>query len=661
MARKHSVKPKGSKSGPKAFNKNDGKLKHWERLEDIPLDEEDRFHANKDRILLNGNEDDLDDEGDEDEVFALKGMPEDSDEEEGSGDEVDDDEDMEADEIPEAPKQAKKKSKSKKGKTSPPSSETSDSESEEEGWGNKKAAYYASNDAQIDSEDEEANELEEQEAKRLQSKARDTLADDDFGLGDAIEEADEPEDDIAEVPVSVTPSLPQDRPSLLRHLEKTSPEALALARDWEDVALTLVKTKAKIEEMESLSPDALSLGMTHLHYQTLLTYATTLAFYLHLRASEKYATHPELLKSHPIMGRLLTLKQSLSTLEEISAEDSSDDDEDEDDEDVDAYNLWAMDQLKGLEADELQGLLEDASDLINPSKGISEEKENSNKSNKKKKAPSQEDERPKKKRKTSSETKPSVAIPIFDLVEPEFPSKKSSKVANKSSSSSRSNTDDVDAFGEYNSLQNADAEDKAARKRSLRFHTAKIESATARRERARAGAGGDDDIPWKDRKRDKDARTKKELAKTRGQGGADLDDEEPQPRDTKRDGLDIEMDGSDNDDAEGYYDLVKRKSKEKKEKKKAEYDEIQAATRLQHVEEDVDGPRSLTRAILKNRGLTPHRSKSVRNPRVKKRQRYEKAKKKISSQKAVYKGGVGAGKYEGEKSGISKVIKSVSL
>lgn len=79
-------------------------------------------------------------------------------------------------------------------------------------------------------------------------------------------------------------------------------------------------------------------------------------------------------------------------------------------------------------------------------------------------------------------------------------------------------------------------------------------------------------------------------------------------------------------------------------------------------DETADGPRSLTRAILKNKGLTPHRSKSVRNPRVKKRQRYEKAKKKVSSQKAVYKGGLAAtGKYEGEKSGISKVTKSVRL
>ena len=79
-------------------------------------------------------------------------------------------------------------------------------------------------------------------------------------------------------------------------------------------------------------------------------------------------------------------------------------------------------------------------------------------------------------------------------------------------------------------------------------------------------------------------------------------------------------------------------------------------------DDSADGPRSVSRAILANKGLTPKRSKSVRNPRVKKRQRYEKAKKKVSSQKAVYKGGLATtGKYEGEKSGITKVIKGVRL
>lgn len=80
-------------------------------------------------------------------------------------------------------------------------------------------------------------------------------------------------------------------------------------------------------------------------------------------------------------------------------------------------------------------------------------------------------------------------------------------------------------------------------------------------------------------------------------------------------------------------------------------------------EDENTGPRSLTRVILKNKGLTPHRPKSVRNPRVKKRMRYEKAQKTVSSQKAIYKGGLSqtGGRYEGEKSGITKVVKSVRL
>ena len=82
-----------------------------------------------------------------------------------------------------------------------------------------------------------------------------------------------------------------------------------------------------------------------------------------------------------------------------------------------------------------------------------------------------------------------------------------------------------------------------------------------------------------------------------------------------------------------------------------------------NAQDNMSGPRSLTRAILANKGLTPRRAKAVRNPRVKKRQKFEKAKKKLSSQTPVYKGGLvqSGGRYDGEKSGISKVVKSVQL
>jgi len=66
--------------------------------------------------------------------------------------------------------------------------------------------------------------------------------------------------------------------------------------------------------------------------------------------------------------------------------------------------------------------------------------------------------------------------------------------------------------------------------------------------------------------------------------------------------------------------------------------------------------------MLANKGITPRRPKASRNSRVKKREQFEKAKKKVSSQKAVYKGGIGdVNKYEGEKTGITKVVKSIKL
>lgn len=81
---------------------------------------------------------------------------------------------------------------------------------------------------------------------------------------------------------------------------------------------------------------------------------------------------------------------------------------------------------------------------------------------------------------------------------------------------------------------------------------------------------------------------------------------------------------------------------------------------LEEQDDASGGPRSLTRAIEKNRGLTPHRAKANRNPRVKKKLAYEKAKQKVGSMRAVYKGGQGAlgGNYQGETSGISVKPKS---
>jgi len=190
----------GSKSKSKSSHKSDGKLKKWNTISDIPMDEEDQcascisllrlefqlpihfavVHASKDKILLDGehNGDDVDD----DEVFALKGIDdEDSEEDEGfygyEEDDVPDDE-PEIEKKAPATKKNSKISQKAKGKTA------ASEEEEEEGWGRGRAAYYSSNANQLESDDEEGNELEEQEAKRLQAAICKEMTDDDFGLND---------------------------------------------------------------------------------------------------------------------------------------------------------------------------------------------------------------------------------------------------------------------------------------------------------------------------------------------------------------------------------------------------------------------------------------------------------------------------------------------
>ncbi|KAF8809583.1 hypothetical protein BYT27DRAFT_7187900 [Phlegmacium glaucopus] len=651
MPRRRTAKGResGSKSQSKSFHKSDGKLKKWNTISDIPMDEEDQFHTSKDKILLDGDHND-DDDGDDDEVFALKGIDDDSEEDEeiykDEDDEVPDDE-VEIETKGPTTKKKSKRSKKAKGKTAE-SSEEEEEEEEEEGWGRGRAAYYSSNADQLESDDEEGNELEEQEAKRLQAAIRKEMTDDDFGLNDNPEVIrKDVMDDIVESTTSVLPSLPTDKKGLLRHLEKTSPESLALARDWDETARNLQRTRERISKIEAEDADALHLGMVHLHYQTLLSYSTMLAFYLHLRSSAKYAQRPSLLQSHPILQRLLTLKQSLATLEDLDfagSDSNSEDDEDEydgsmamDDILADGEQVWRIDSTGRLEPNELAELLDDAklSSAKKPEKSTREP--------------------PKKKRKTAQD-RPQPVAPIFDLVEPQF-------VSSKSSSSHEPHANDADPYGEMTVLHSADLADKSARKKTLRFHTSKIDSASARRQGARnQAAGGDDDLPYRQRKKERDAQLVKEVAKKlNNQGGEDLNDEDPQPRvGEKR----LRQDEADADESpDEYYELVKKKSKEKKEKKKAEYEEANGRVRIDLEEDGNEGPRSLTRAILKNKGLTPHRPKSVRNPRVKKRMRYEKAKKTVSSQKAIYKGGLSqsGGKYEGEKSGISKVVKSVRL
>ncbi|EJC98864.1 uncharacterized protein FOMMEDRAFT_170690 [Fomitiporia mediterranea MF3/22] len=703
MPRRRTSRPKSAASN----SRRKSSIRRWENREDIPLDEIDEFHEQRDKILLEGEEAAPDSDYDDDEVFALKGLAESSDEEMDEEDE--EDEEDEAEEVSKPQKKAKakqtKKSEKKSGKkvTSSDEDKSEDEEEEEESWGTKKSAYYSSNAAQIESDDEEAHEMEEQEARRIQAKLRASMREEDFGYSEALQSAVDlqPIDDLWKQDEKPLPTpAGTDRASILRHLQKTDPVSLALAFEWEDIACSVMKIEQQIAEIPD-STENKALGLIHVHHQTLLTYAALLAFYVHLRSSEKYAARPDLLRQHPILKRLLTLKQSLITFEELGfiASDSEDDldseeideldldlDDDEDHDDGMGMDLdgramldtWVTTRKRGLDVGELEQLLSEANASAKTKKPLNPDNETK----------VTESLPPKKKQKRSD----GKAVPTkvtFDVEEPTLPSKSKAKKTSTSlsslglddhasSSSAKSSGFDF-GFGEATSLDEADKQDKSTRRKALRFHTSKIEASSLRRQNARTALGGDDDVPYRERKKAREEKEKEAARKRRaslGTGGDDLDlnDGDPPPEEYGRKGEEEKSgsgDDAEEDEEDGYYSLVKRQKSAKKAEKKAQYEAAKETTRINFSDENTstNQQRAITRAILTNKGLTPHRlnkNKAARNPRVKKRQKFEKAKKKLASQKAIYKGGVEGGggrggRYDGETSGISKVVKSVKL
>lgn len=400
-------------------------------------------------------------------------------------------------------------------------------------------------------------------------------------------------------PVVSTRPIPLDKNAALRHMEKTNPETLALAYDWEDIATKVVRTQEKIKECVYSSTFTLNFDLRCIDFrplnktpkswgcficttvrfpshiqlkslmrvliEALLTYATTLAFYLYLRASEHYSQRPDLLRSHPIFSRLLQLKQALSSLEEldfhVSESDSGiGDSEDEELEDASAFlKRYHNDSLLTFD---LAELLQEAEEAVTPVRAKTKPKAAA--------PPLPIKEPPKKKRKTLTSAKPA---PVFDLEEPTYVPLKPRAHARTAVSARE------DVFGDAVVLGAADAADKKARGHTLRFHTSKIESASARRQGARMALGGDDDVPYRERRKVKDARAQREAqAGMRGQGGDDLDDAQP-----TRGALEADVNGGDEEsaeeDADGYYSLVQKRKREKKESKKTAYETAQAENR----------------------------------------------------------------------------------
>ena len=710
------------------------------------------------RVDQSGSGVDLDEVSDDEEVFALD-LPSDGDssEEDSVDDEDDDDDDDDEEEMDGVEqiftKDFKAKDELPKGRfakapvpssqsDSSASSESSDSsdssdssnsksdeeqeeesdEEEEEKW--HPSSYHATRrtPGELNSDDSEADDeafqLEVDEARRLQKKSRAGLDEDDFRSTTTSVEGvpilenvkvgklEEEETIINEDNKSVE----MTEETSIALLLKNNPETLALVDDFSTCSLKLQDVSAKLEEvraMEEVHPslplleleNRLSLlssfclpipCLTRSMAEALSTYLTNLTFYFSLLLQR----HPSTTLVGKVLDRLAGLRGCLATMEELeltSAEIDDDDDlselagseEEDEGEEIDEEDEESEEDVIG--RDELAELLRETTDASSSLGELA--RTLGEKGSKKRPAIDDDDDEDEHAQvvsigKGKKETKKAKKEPfdIFSLI-PSLP-----PLAPRTLTPSRPSSSSASDYIEPTLLTSSDLAEKEAKKHSLRFHVSQVNQRAARREKARTGGmGGDEDLPRRSKERSRREVLKRQDHSAvdgggRGEGRVGLDAEDWEDGERRVAG---EVRGED-----GYYELVKKGKEEGRERKKEDYDRRKALDRsvflplrfsgmrplmhgsnrdeLQTISSSsAAGPREANRQMLSNKGLTPRRAKINRNPRVKKRMQYAKAVKKVESMKPVFKkekAREGREGYAGEKSGIAgKVVKSVRL
>ncbi len=498
-------------------------------------------------------------------------------------------------------------------------------EEDEENWGTSRADYY-----NADVIETEADALEEEaEARRLQQKQLTAMTEADFGFDESawVDESQKTQDRRPAVEKLPEIQIPENATTeeRLQMLKSRYPEFEPLSKDFLALQDTyrILKKEIDLPSVKVSQENQRKVSLTK--FRALSSYLGSIAMYLALLTSSKtgVALAPGQLREHPVMGNLVRCRQLWQ----------------------DAQTLRAVEVPVDREKE-----VSVAEEDIMPLKTVAPVVEQKKK-----------DKRAKKQRPepVTSELRPS------ETVEKDIKPKKSRKSKRNDleellTASMQKPAEDESDFGDEAPLTTEEAAEKARRKKSLRFYTSQIAQKANKRGAASRQAGGDDDVPHKERLRDKQERLMRE-AEQRGRADVHGDEAFNDSGDESLAGRDL------NDDANEYYDMLVKNNKLKKADKREKAEAYAEAARqgAQVYEEEQigpDGKRKITYAIEKNKGLTPKRKKDVRNPRVKKRKKYDEKMKKLSSIRQVYKGGEGRGGYGGEATGIkTNVVKSIKL
>ncbi|KAK7935406.1 hypothetical protein PG985_000901 [Apiospora marii] len=533
------------------------------------------------------------------------------------GDEEDSETDEETAELARLAKRMAKKGKKSKA------DEAKEKEDEDmEGWGTSKKDYYGADEIQKESE----AVAEEMEAKRLQKKQRAKMAESDFIESEWLTAKDDEDQEERDVVTEVLGDMeiPEDMSEhdRLRLLQSRYPELEPLAEE-------LLALQPQLDQLRKDSEGQPGRSLPMIKYRVCGSYVATLGMYFALLTSparddegSSKPLDPTELRDHEVMNFLLETREAWNNVKDLKP----------------SKTASAIASIPSPPEEDAM-VVDDAAEVtVKPAK--------------------------KEKKKSKKEKREAKAIEdsLADLDALITTKPKKAKKVKAVEAVADNDDDDRSDFGEEEALGEADAQEKAKRKKSLRFYTSQIVQKSQNRADRSRMAGGDDDVPVKERLRDRQARLNVEAIK-RGTKSSKLgtnlgegsDDEDKQVADAVR-----------KDQDEEYYDMIAAKGSQNKADKAARKEALAAAGRADRVveKEEIgeDGRRLITYQIEKNKGLTPHRKKDVRNPRLKKRLKYAKAQKKLKSMKATYSGGEGRGGYGGEATGIKgNLIKSTKL
>ncbi|EPS36261.1 hypothetical protein H072_10240 [Dactylellina haptotyla CBS 200.50] len=646
MARKSKRTRGDSKpSGPRAVDPADAKVGKLTTYEDL-ADSEDEFYLNQDRVAFDEdpstkrrrlNRDAAFEDSEEEEVLDLAELP--------SSDEEDEEDEL-------------------GGRTANGAgySDDDDEEDEEEiedeyaDWGKSRKNFYDANDI----EDEEDAAMEEEEARRIQKRQLQSMSAQDFGVDESDwkqpgdkdangvkSSAPDFEDMDLEVTVTRKIEIPKSDKDRMELMQLLHPEFGPLKSDYMRLAPLYDSITAKAESRTNPA------SIARKRWIILSAYLATLSMYFAFLTKPRPEGEVVDLRDHDIMDALL--KWRLQWLEVEKMEDEATPEPEtaplQLDKDMGDMSLDDKEdaEISDSEADEI---------IVQPFVNSIKAKKEANGIKEKAKKSKSETGTKEAKRLAKSDAR------LKDL-DGLLPSSTARQKHIKSKALVQFKDDD---FGDEDFIYESDAEEKAKRKKSLKFYTAQIHQKSSKRDRAGRDAGGDLDLPRKERNKERMEKLNAEAQKrgTKDGLGSDLGGDSDYDDNDLTNGMSlkeqIEGDDAVENDALEFYNNVASKTALEKLKKKLEREAAEVRERVVETEtiDPVTGKRAIGYTIEKNKGLTPYRKKDVRNPRVKKRKKFEAAKKKLGSKKAIYKPPTGA--YSGEATGIrTKVIKSVKF